>query len=117
MVPSSGEFADDDDVADVAAGDHAAGREHAQRDRQVVRGARLPHIGRRQVDDDAVLGKLEAGIANRRVHAIAALAHPGVGQADQLKAGQAEAQVDLDVHGTGLDADDGGALEAREHAR
>ena len=48
--------------------------------------------------------EVEAGIADGRAHAVAALAHAGVGQADHGEDRQAERDVDFDRHREGLDA-------------
>ena len=101
----------------VAALDDALRGEDAERDRQVERRAGLAHVGRRQVDRDAVRRKLEAGVADRAPDAVAALAHAGVRQADHREDRQAERHVDFDVDGAGLDAEDGGGAKAREHAQ
>ena len=97
--------------------DHARGREHAQRDRQVERGAGLPHVGRRQVHGDTFGGKLEPAVADGRAHAIAALAHAGVGQAHHREHRQPERDIDFDVDRHGLDAEHGGRPDTRQHRR
>ena len=60
-------------------------------------------------------GKLEAGVADRRAHAVAALADRRVGQAHHREVGQAERDVHLDVDRIGVDAEDGGTAQAGEH--
>ncbi len=89
--------------------------QHAERDWQIERRAGLADVGRRQVDGYAVRRKLEAGVADRAAHAVAALAHARVGQADHLKRRQAERDVDFDLHQAGLDPEDGGGPDAGEH--
>ena len=79
-------------------------------------GAGLSHVGRRQVDRDAVRRKFESGVANRAPHAVAALAHAGVRQPDHREDRHAERHVHFDVHGTGFDAEEGGGPQRREHA-
>ena len=52
-------------------------------------GARPPgQVGGRQVDGDAALGKLELRRLDRRTHAVARLAHLGVGEADEWNWGR-----------------------------
>ena len=53
--------------------------EDAEGDRQVERRALLAQVGGSEVDSDAVGGKREAGVADGRAHALAALADGGVG--------------------------------------
>ena len=77
--------------------------------------ARLADVGRRQVDGDAVRRELEPGVADRAAHAVAALAHARVGQADHRERRQAERDVHLDVHGAGVDAEDRRGPQAGEH--
>jgi hypothetical protein len=89
--------------------------EDAQGDREIERRAGLPHISGRQVDGDAVRRKLEPRIPDRALDPIAALADARVGQPDQVEAGQAERDVDLDVHGPGVDPEESGRPEAGEH--
>ena len=47
--------------------------------------------------------------------AVAALAHAGIRQADHREDGQAERDVDFDVNRAGVDAEDRGGPQAREH--
>ena len=49
--------------------------------------------------------------------ALARLAHRGIGQADDVIAGQALGDVDLDGHDLAVDAEQGGAGDRREHGR
>ncbi len=102
---------------DLAALDDALRGEDAERDRQVERRAGLAHVGRRQVDRDAMRRKLEAGVPDRAPDAVAALADARVGQPDHREAGQAERDVDFDVDGAGVDPEEGGGPEAGEHMR
>ena len=78
--------------------DDALRGQDAERNRQVERCTGLAHVGRRQVHGDAVRRELEAGVPDRAAHAVAALAHAGVRQADHREDGHAERDVDLDVH-------------------
>src|SRR5262249_46005854 len=54
------------------------GDEYSQSHGQVEGRADLAHLGGRQVHGDAVHGELEAGVADGRADAVAALAHRGV---------------------------------------
>ena len=51
-----------------------------------------------------------------RAHPLARLLHRGVGQAHHREGREPGAQVDLDLHRLGLQAEDCGADEARDHA-
>lgn len=82
--------------------DEAVGGEDAEGDGQVEAAAFLGQVRRRQVDGDVALRELEAGVEQRGAHAVLALAHGGLGQADDGKAGQAGAEVDLDGDGGGF---------------
>ena len=109
------QLAEQHEIGDMTPLDDALGGEDAEGDRQVERRAGFAHVGRRQVDGDAVLGKLEARIADGAAHPVPALAHAGIGQADHREVRQAERHVDFDVDRTGFDAEDGGGPQAGEH--
>ena len=70
----------------------------------------------REVDGDAVRRELEAGVADRAAHAVAALAHAGVRQSDHPERRQAERHVYFDLDRTGLDTEHRGGAHACEHA-
>ena len=110
------QLAEQHEVGDVPPLDDALRREDAERDRQVERRARLPHVGRRQVDRDAMRRKLEARVPDGAPHAVAALAHARVGQPDHRERGEAERDIDLDLDRAGVHAEHGGRAEAGEHA-
>ena len=99
------QLADDRRGGAVGAGRTPSAARMATRDRQVERGAGLAHVGRREIDRDAMGRKVEAGVPDRRPHAIAALAHAGVGEADHREERQAEGDVDFDGHRVGVDPD------------
>ena len=69
----------------------------------------------REVDGDAPARELEARVADRRVHALARLAHGGVAEADDREAREAGAQVDLDGDAPRVEAVDGEGGDAGEH--
>ena len=62
--------------------DGAHGHHHGERDRQVEVAALLGQVGGRQVDRDVLEGQAEADGVQRVAHALAALGHGLVGQAD-----------------------------------
>ena len=109
------QLADEHEIPDFATLDCAGGRQHAERDRQVERGAGLPHVGGRQVHGHPLQRELEAAVPDGRPHAVAALAHAGIRQPDHRELRQPERHVHLDHDRDGLDPDDGGGAEAGEH--
>ena len=109
------QLAEHDELGDVPPFDDALCGEDTERDRQVERRAGLAHVGRREVDGDAVRRELEPGIADGTAHAVAALAHARVGQADHRESRQAERHIDLDVDGRGVDAKQRGGPQTCEH--
>jgi hypothetical protein len=58
----------------------------------------------RQVEDDVARWELEARVRERCAHTHAALPHGGLGEPHEVEAGQALAEVDLDVDGLRVDA-------------
>ncbi len=98
------------------AGFHAtSGGENAEGDREIERGAFLTEVSRSKVDRDAVLGKGEAGVADGRAHAFAALAHGGVGEAHGGEHGQTRRHVDFDADERGFHSDQSGRQHAGQH--
>jgi hypothetical protein len=94
----------------------ATAGEDAERDRQVERGGLLGQLGRGEVDDDPIVGPVEAGVDHGPGHAMGALADRRVGHADEDGGGQrAAGNVDLDVHGHGVDPEQGKGVEPGEH--
>ena len=71
-------------------------QQDAERDRQIVAATFLGEIGRRQIDSDATGREFEARIRQRCTHAVLALLHRGLWQADYRKGGQAAAEVHFD---------------------
>ena len=83
-------------------------------DGQVEAGPFLGDLGGRQVDGETALRKLEPGVADRGLHALAGLLDGPVGEADDGEVGQAVGDVGLDHHrhsGEAVDAAGGGAGE------
>ena len=109
------DLANDDDVGDGAALDDALGGQDAKRNGQVERRSGLSHVGRCQVDGDAMWGEFEPRVANRAAHAVAAFAHARVGEADHRESRQPERDVDFDVDRTGVDTEHGGRTKGGEH--
>jgi hypothetical protein len=71
----------------------------------------------REVDRDALERELEAGVEDRRAHALARLAHGAVAQADDGEVRQSGAHVDLHGDAPRLEAVDGEGGDAGEHVR
>ena len=111
------ELAEQHEIDDVPAFDDALRGENAERDRQIEGRTRFAHVGGREVHRDAMRGKLEPGIADGASHAVAALTHARIGQADHGEARKPERHVDFDVDRTGFDAENGGGPQAGEHGR
>ena len=85
-------------------------------DRQVEAGAGLGQIRWSEVRRDPMLGIVEAGVLDRRAHALARLPDGGIGQANERERLQAvAAHVDLDVHLAYLDAEQAECPRRREH--
>ena len=98
-------------------GDLPAAGQNAQGDGQIERGGLLGQIGRGQVDDDAVLRPLEAGVDDRPLDAVRAFLDGRLGQADQNGFRQPGGRdVDLDLDRQGVDAQQREGFEFGEHA-
>ena len=93
----------------------AGGRQQSQGNGQVEGGAGLANVGGGQIHGDAVVGKLEPRVANRRPYAVPAFAHRGVRQADHREVRQAEGHVDLDQNGKSVYPEHRGAPKAGKH--
>ncbi len=109
-------LADDHEAAKAVVGKLAARHQDAERDWQVEPGPLLADVGRRQIDGNPLEWELESGVGQRRSDALPPLAHRAVRQSDGGERGQAVADVDLDVDGIGVDAEDGGGADAGKHA-
>ena len=94
---------------------HAAGCQNRQRDGQVVGRALLFDVRRGEVDCQAGHRERQAAGGHRRAHALAALLHGGVRQADDLKHRQPVRAERLDRHAIALDARKAHALYAGQH--
>jgi hypothetical protein len=109
------QLAEHDGVCNRVAGEWSRGRQQTKGDRKVEGRPGLAHVGRRQIDGDAVVRELESRVANGRPHPVAAFAHRCVGQADHREVRQAKRDVHLDQHWEGIDPEHGGATEAGKH--
>ena len=110
------ELADGDHPLQPLAGNETGRREHADGDRQVERRPHLAHVRRREVDRYPPRRKLEAGVADGALDAVAALADARVGQADEGDRRQpAVRYVDLDPDGMRLDAEQGRGPHDGQH--
>ena len=79
-------------AASALRGNLARGGEDAERDRQVEAARLLRQVGGREVDGDLARRELELRVLQRGAHAVARLAHLGVGQADEVNAGSPPAR-------------------------
>ena len=115
QLAAEGQLAEDRPAVDALRGHLAAGDEQAARRREVVSRSRLREVRGREVDRDAPVRELEAGVADRGVHALARLTHGGVAAADDGEPREAGAQIDLDGDPPRGEAVDGEGGEAGEH--
>ncbi len=99
-----GEFSEDEVLLQAFLGDDLLGRQDAQGHGQVEAGALFAHVGRGQVDGDAVAGKSVAGVFERGPDPVFALPHRHFGQAHGGEVGHARRQVHLDLHQVGVHA-------------
>jgi hypothetical protein len=114
-VAFQADFADDHLVAQSFIGELAAGRENAERDGKIEGGAVFPDIGRREIHRDATKGEGKTGIGQRGAHSLSAFLHRTLRQADGGERWQPVRDVHLDIHRVGVDAEDGGRTDSREH--
>jgi len=75
----------------------------------------LGEVGGRQRDGDAAVGPVEAGVAEGGADAVAGLEHGGVAEPDHGHRGEPAADVDLDAHRVGDEADQRGGRQPGEH--
>lgn len=91
------------------------GHQQAERDGQVVAGADLAQVCRREADGDTVGGEVQAAVADGGADALTALFDGGIGQADEGEGGQAAAAVDLDFDDVAFQTEDGARIHLGEH--
>ena len=85
----------------------AAEAEAAKNNWQVVMAAFLRQVGRRHIDGDAARGQRQAGCDQGRAHPLARFGDRLVGQADDMKGGQAGRHLHLHIDIACLDALEG----------
>lgn len=95
--------------------DYAGGGQDADRDRQVVSGALLLDVSRRQIGGNAPGGEIITGILQRRLDAILALLDRTVRQTDGSKGGETGGNINFDIHQNGIYSDQGTAENLCEH--
>ena len=88
----------------------------ADGDGDVVGGATLAPVRRREVHRDATERVVEAGVAQRAPDPFTRLGQRGVGEAHDLAAGQPRGDVHLHADELTVEAADDGGIEDREHA-
>jgi hypothetical protein len=93
------------------------GDEQGEGDRQVEVVALLAQVGGGEVDHHRTWRQVVATVADGAAHALAALAHGRVGEADELQLRQAEAGVDLHLDRQRVHPPGGAREHAGEHHR
>jgi len=102
------QLAHDREQLDLLVGDGAGGREDADRDRQIERGAFLADVRRGEIDRDPIRRKGEACVADGRPDSLPALANGGVRQSDGREGGQSRRHVNFHSDQGCLDPDESG---------
>ena len=100
------ELADRSGALERAARELLRRREQRERDRQVETGALLAQLGGREVDRDPAGREAQLGGGDPRADPLARLLAGAVGEADDREAGDAVANVGLDVDPARLEADE-----------
>ena len=90
-------------------------RQDAHRNRQVIGGALLAQVRRRQVDGEPVLGIEKAAVADGGAHPLGAFAHRRVGQSHQRDLLQPAGNVDFHVNWLRVETDDCAGMHLRKH--
>ena len=108
-----GELTNEKRFGEVGLREHAVRGEDRERDRQIEPRPLFLGVRRRQVHQDFALRKVQRARVDRRLHAIAALAHRRIGETQDRRAGEAAIEEDLDEDQLRVRSADGG----REHAR
>ena len=96
--------------------DGAHGHHHGERNRQIEVAALLGQVGGGQVDRDVLEGQAQADGVQRIAHALAALGHGLVGQADDGQHVLARADAHLHLDRPRLDADEGDGRDLAVHS-
>ena len=92
-------------------------RHQRERDREIECRPRLAHVGGREIDEQPSRRIGEAGVEDRRAHALARFAERAIGQPDDRKARRARRAVGFDAHDVAFDAEHRGREGEREHRR
>ena len=95
-----------DDYGPAQDGDVLAGGEDPESDRQVVIGASLGQVGRRQVHSHSAIGEAQTSRGHRGPDPVLGLAHRGVGEAGELEDVVLTPDVGLDLHRSDLSPDE-----------
>ncbi len=82
-----GKLADDEGIVHHIVGKKICKDDDTQRDGEVVGGTFLADHGRREIDNDAMTGKMQTRILDGSLHALAALLHGSIRQAHNCHAG------------------------------
>ena len=115
--PVERQFADHREAIERVERNSADRRHDRERDRQVVVAAFLRHVGRRQVDGDALGRQRKARGDQRRAHPLPRFGHRLVAEAHDGEGDHAPGDMHLDVDRTGLDALESHRRYARHHIR
>ena len=109
------QLADHQAVVQAVGRNLARGRQHGQRNGQVIGGAFLAQIGRRQADGQAGAGEMVARVDDGAAHPFARLADGGIGEADNRHLRQPGGDVHFDFDGGSFQANQGTAGDTGEH--
>ena len=112
-----GQLADDGEVAQLFGQQLAGGDQQAQRDRQIEAAGVFAEVGRSEIDDGAAGMPGVAEIGQGALDAMNALLDRHLGQADEDRLGQPGRDIDFDLDGNGVDADEGEGVQLGEHGR
>ena len=92
-------------------------RDHTQRDRQIETGSFFFDVRRREVHRRASSRPIVPAIGNRGGDAVFAFLDRGVGQTNDDDRRQSARRVDLDLDFVGINAENRGGINFREHLR
>ena len=109
------QLAEHADLVEHSVRELARGGDETEADRELESRAGLANPARREVDRDPLLRELEVRRQQCGADALARLADRGVRQPDDVIAGEARRDVDLDGHDVTVDARERGAANRGEH--
>ena len=112
--PVERQLADELVLAEPVLAELSGRREDSDRDREVVPASVLGQIGGREADGDAAPGEFEPGVDDGAAHAVLALAHGRLREADDRELRQPPGDMDLDPHRRRFDTHAGAAHDDRE---